>query len=254
MSMKILIVEDNEKQALQMSHALRDHGFAVEIDSNAEDAVSSLQVISYDMAVVDINLPNIDGLELMRQVRNLSIKIPIIVVSGMDDNRKKLACFQYADDYMVKPFSLDELILRLCAVKRRCSGFSSSIISYGNLSIDTFDRVAKVNNKVLHLTKKEYIMLELMMLRQGSLISKEIFLDIMYNNVQEEPGMKILDVYNFKLRKKLAEAEANVTIETSWGRGSMLVMLVDLENKLNNLENNLNIHNFNNQEAISTKR
>lgn len=247
MSMKILIVEDNEKQALQMSHALRDHGFGVEIDSNAEDAVSSLQVISYDMAIVDINLPSIDGLELMRQVRNLSIKIPIIVVSGMDDNRKKLACFQYADDYMVKPFSLDELILRLCAVKRRCSGFSSSIISYGNLSIDTFDRVAKVNNKVLHLTKKEYIMLELMMLRQGSLISKEIFLDIMYNNVQEEPGMKILDVYNFKLRQKLAQAKANVTIETSWGRGSMLVMLVDLENKLN-------IHNFNDQEAISTKR
>lgn len=245
MSIKTLIIEDNEIQALQMSSALREYGLATEIDTNAEDALASLQVMKYDIITLDLNLPGTNGLELMKQIRAISITTPIVVVSGANNYQNKLLCFEYADDYIEKPFKMDELILRLLAVKRRSSGFATAVINFGNLSVNTCKRVANVNGKTLPLTKKEYTILELMMIRQGSLICKEIFLDMIYNNVQEEPGSKILDVFNFKLRKKLDSAGASVTIKTFWGRGSMLVLksecqkeeesLLDVSNIFNNV-------------------
>jgi two-component system cell cycle response regulator CtrA len=177
----------------------------------------------YDLILLDLNLPDMNGHEVLKQLRLSRIETPILILSGNDDTENKIKGFGFgADDYMTKPFHRDELIARIHAIVRRSKGHSQSIIRTGRVSVNLDAKSVEVDGRSVHLTGKEYQMLELLSLRKGTTLTKEMFLNHLYGGM-DEPELKIIDVFICKLRKKLAEAnDGDSHIETVWGRGYVL--------------------------------
>ncbi|MHA1113476.1 MAG: response regulator transcription factor CtrA, partial [Alphaproteobacteria bacterium] len=177
----------------------------------------------YDIIILDLMLPDIDGYEVLRRLRAARVTTPILILSGLDDTDKKVKGLGFgADDYLTKPFDKGELIARIQAVVRRSKGHSESIIRTGRLSINLDSRVVEVDAQPLHLTGKEHAILELLSLRKGTTLTKEMFLNHLYGGI-DEPELKIIDVFICKLRKKIAQATGGENyIETVWGRGYVL--------------------------------
>jgi len=146
-----------------------------------------------------------------------------LILSGLSESENKVKGLGTgADDYLTKPFNKDELIARIHAIVRRSKGHAESIIRTGNMSVNLDGRTVEVNDKSVHLTGKEYGILELLSLRKGTTLTKEMFLNHLYNGM-DEPELKIIDVFVCKLRKKLAMASEDETyIHTVWGRGYVL--------------------------------
>ena len=159
----------------------------------------------------------------MRQLRLARIETPILILSGEDDTESKLRGFGFgADDYMTKPFHREELVARIHAIIRRSKGHSQSVIRTGKVCVNLDAKTVDVEGRTVHLTGKEYQMLELLSLRKGTTLTKEMFLNHLYGGM-DEPELKIIDVFICKLRKKLAEATGGQNyIETVWGRGYVL--------------------------------
>lgn len=218
--MKILLVEDDRSMLNSMTLLLKSEGNVVTSVELGEDCIDLVKTSSFDIIVLDLNLPDMSGFEVLKSLRNSKFNIPIMILSGLsnyDDKVKGL--LNGADDYMTKPFNKDEFIARIQAIVRRSSGFSQSIIEVDNkLSIDLERHTAMYNGHWLDLTKKEYTILELLARKQGKTISKVSFLDQLYDG-NDEPNDKIIDVFVCKLRKKLEEASGKNYIETIWGRG-----------------------------------
>lgn len=151
------------------------------------------------------------------------VDTPALIVSGYDDAENKLRSFGHgADDYITKPFHREELIARIHAVIRRSKGHSQSVIKTGNINVNLDSKTVDVNGSSVHLTGKEYQLFELLALRKGTTMTKEMFLNHLYGGM-DEPELKIIDVSICKLRKKLAEANGGESyIETVWGRGYVL--------------------------------
>jgi two-component system cell cycle response regulator CtrA len=168
-------------------------------------------------------LPDIDGYEVLRRLRAARVRTPILILSGLnglDDKIKGLGVG--ADDYLTKPFDKRELIARIQAIVRRSKGHSDSIIQTGKLTVNLDTRTVEVDSQPLHLTGKEYGILELLSLRKGTTLTKEMFLNHLYGGM-DEPELKIIDVFVCKLRKKLSAATGGSNyIETVWGRGYVL--------------------------------
>jgi two-component system cell cycle response regulator CtrA len=188
-----------------------------------EDGLEIGKLYDYDIIILDLMLPDIDGYEVLRRMRAAKIQTPILILSGLSGLDEKIKGLGFgADDYLTKPFDKRELVARIQAIVRRSKGHSDSIIKTGKLCVNLDARTVEVGGQPLHLTGKEYGILELLSLRKGTTLTKEMFLNHLYGGM-DEPELKIIDVFVCKLRKKLANATGGENyIETVWGRGYML--------------------------------
>jgi len=221
--MRILLVEDDPTTAQSIELMLKSSGMVVDTTALGEDGLEISRLYDYDLIVLDIMLPDIDGYEFLRRLRASRTETPVLILSGLGESEQKVKGLGVgADDYLTKPFDKDELIARIQAIVRRSKGHAQSIIKTGKLAINLDARTVEIESKPLHLTSKEYGILELLSLRKGTTLTKEVFLNHLYGGI-DEPELKIIDVFVCKLRKKLSQATGGDNyIETVWGRGYVL--------------------------------
>ena len=221
--MRILLVEDDATTARSIELMLSHANFNVYLTDMGEEGVDLAKLYDYDLILLDLDLPDMNGMEVLRQIRLSRIDTPILILTGSDDTEVKLRGFGFgADDYMTKPFHRVELIARIQAIIRRSKGHSQAVIRTGRMVVNIDARSVEVDGKAVNLTGKEYQILELLSLRKGTTLTKEMFLNHLYGGM-DEPELKIIDVFICKLRKKLSEALAGDNhIETVWGRGYVL--------------------------------
>jgi two-component system cell cycle response regulator CtrA len=198
-------------------------GFNVYSTDLGEEGLDLGKLYDYDIIILDLNLPDMHGYDVLRKLRNAKVNTPILILSGMNEPDKKVKGFGFgADDYLTKPFDREELVARIHAIVRRSKGHAQSQIKTGKLVVNLDTKSVEVDTQRLHLTGKEYAMLELLSLRKGTTLTKEMFLNHLYGGM-DEPELKIIDVFICKLRKKLAQATSGDNyIETVWGRGYVL--------------------------------
>jgi two-component system cell cycle response regulator CtrA len=197
--MRVLLIEDDSATAQSIELMLKSESFNVYTTDLGEEGVDLGKLYDYDIILLDLNLPDMSGYEVLRTLRLSKVKTPILILSGLAGIEDKVKGLGFgADDYMTKPFHKDELIVNLDA------------------------KTVEVGGQRVHLTGKEYQMLELLSLRKGTTLTKEMFLNHLYGGM-DEPELKIIDVFICKLRKKLANAAGGANyIETVWGRGYVL--------------------------------
>lgn len=221
--MRVLLVEDDLATSKSIELMLANANLNVYATDLGEEGIDLAKLYDYDIILLDLNLPDMTGHEVLRQVRLAKIDTPILILSGMDDTENKIKGFGFgADDYMTKPFHREELVARIHAIVRRSKGHAQSIINTGRISVNLDAKTVSVDKELMHLTGKEYQMLELLSLRKGTTLTKEMFLNHLYGGM-DEPELKIIDVFICKLRKKLSEGLGGENyIETVWGRGYVL--------------------------------
>ena len=221
--MRVLLVEDDSNTAQSIELMLKSEGFIVDSTDLGEDGLEIGKLYDYDIILLDLMLPDIDGYEVLRRLRSARVNTPILILSGLSELDSKIKGLGFgADDYLTKPFDRRELIARIQAIVRRSKGHSDSLIRTGKLSVNLDARTVEVDGQPLHLTGKEYGILELLSLRKGTTLTKEMFLNHLYGGM-DEPELKIIDVFVCKLRKKLTQATRGENyIETVWGRGYVL--------------------------------
>ena len=221
--MRILLVEDDPTTSRSIELMLTHANLNVYCTDLGEEGIDLAKLYDYDLILLDLNLPDMNGHDVLRQLRLSKIDTPILILSGADDTESKIKGFGFgADDYMTKPFHREELVARIHAIIRRSKGHAQSVIRTGHVSVNLDAKTVDVDGQPVHLTGKEYQMLELLSLRKGTTLTKEMFLNHLYGGM-DEPELKIIDVFICKLRKKLAEATRGENyIETVWGRGYVL--------------------------------
>ncbi|PHR60055.1 MAG: DNA-binding response regulator [Robiginitomaculum sp.] len=221
--MRVLLIEDDSATAQSIELMLKSEGFNIYTTDLGEEGVDLGKLYDYDIILLDLNLPDMPGFDVLKQLRVSKVDTPVLILSGTADTDVKVRGLGFgADDYLTKPFHKDELVARIHAVVRRSKGHSQSIIATGSIKVNLDAKTVDVNNQRVHLTGKEYQMLELLSLRKGTTLTKEMFLNHLYGGM-DEPELKIIDVFICKLRKKLANAtDGNHYIETVWGRGYVL--------------------------------
>ena len=221
--MRVLLVEDDPTTSKSIELMLTHANLNVYATDLGEEGIDLAKLYDYDLILLDINLPDMTGLEVLRQLRLSKIDTPILILSGDDDTDSKIKGFGFgADDYLTKPFHREELVARIHAIIRRSKGHAQSIIQTGPIAVNLDAKTVDVDGTTVHLTGKEYQMLELLSLRKGTTLTKEMFLNHLYGGM-DEPELKIIDVFICKLRKKLSVATAGENfIETVWGRGYVL--------------------------------
>ncbi|NBC96169.1 MAG: response regulator [Deinococcus-Thermus bacterium] len=221
--MRVLLVEDDSATARSIELMLQSEGFVADVTDLGEDGLEIGKLYDYDIIVLDLMLPDMDGYEVLRRLRASKVDTPILILSGLSELDHKIKGLGFgADDYLTKPFDKRELIARIHAIVRRSKGHSDSVIRTGRLAVNLDTRTVEVDSQPLHLTGKEYGILELLSLRKGTTLTKEMFLNHLYGGM-DEPELKIIDVFVCKLRKKLSTATGGENyIETVWGRGYVL--------------------------------
>jgi two-component system cell cycle response regulator CtrA len=221
--MRILLVEDDAVVAESIALMLSAEPFEVETAARGENAIHLGKLDCHDLIVLDLNLPDMSGYEVLRALRLANVRTPILILSGLAAVENKVKGLGFgADDYLTKPFHKTELLARINAVLRRSTPSLEPTLRCGDLVIRQQRKRAEIDGHPVPLTTREFQLLELMALRQGSTITKEMILDQMYGGM-DEPELKIIDVYICKVRKKLAEASGGKNyIETIWGRGYSL--------------------------------
>ncbi|MBN2905237.1 MAG: response regulator transcription factor [Rhodobacteraceae bacterium] len=221
--MRVLLVEDDPTTAKSIEMMLTHANLNVYTTDLGEEGIDLAKLYDYDLILLDLHLPDMNGHEVLRQLRLARIDTPILILSGSGDTDNKIKGFGFgADDYLTKPFHREELIARIHAIIRRSKGHAQSVIRTGRIEVNLDAKTVDVDAKPVHLTGKEYQMLELLSLRKGTTLTKEMFLNHLYGGM-DEPELKIIDVFICKLRKKLAQATGGEThIETVWGRGYVL--------------------------------
>jgi two-component system, cell cycle response regulator CtrA len=228
--MRVLVIEDDSATAQSIELMLESESFNVYTTDLGEEAVGLGSLYDYDIILLDLNLPDMSGFEVLRRLRVSKVKTPTLILSGLAGIEDKVKGLGFgADDYMTKPFHKDELVARIHAVVRRSKGHAQSVIQTGNLVVNLDTKTVEINGARVHLTGKEHQMLELLSLRKGTSVTKEMFLTNLYGGM-DEPGIKIIDVFICKLRKKLANPSGGQDyIETIWGRGYVLRQPTDKE-------------------------
>jgi len=221
--MRVLLVEDDPTTSRSIELMLTHANLNVYCTDMGEEGIDLAKLYDYDLILLDLNLPDMNGHEVLRQLRLARVDTPILILSGEGDTENKLKGFGFgADDYLTKPFHREELVARIHAIIRRSKGHSQSVIRTGGIEVNLDAKTVSVAGKPVHLTGKEYQMLELLSLRKGTTLTKEMFLNHLYGGM-DEPELKIIDVFICKLRKKLATANGGDShIETVWGRGYVL--------------------------------
>lgn len=221
--MRVLLVEDDPTTSRSIELMLTHANLNVYATDLGEEGIDLAKLYDYDLILLDLNLPDMDGHEVLRQLRLAKVETPILILTGSDDTESKIKGFGFgADDYLTKPFHREELVARIHAIIRRSKGHAQSVIATGKVSVNLDAKTVSVDGKTVHLTGKEYQMLELLSLRKGTTLTKEMFLNHLYGGM-DEPELKIIDVFICKLRKKLSVATGGDNyIETVWGRGYVL--------------------------------
>src|SRR5262249_18883361 len=221
--MRVLLIEDDSAMARSIELMLRSEGFNVYTTDLGEEGIDLGKLYDYDIVVLDLQLPDMSGFEVLKSLRLAKVQTPVMILSGNAIVEAKVKALGFgADDYMTKPFHKDELVARIQAVVRRSKGHSQSVITTGKLTVNLDAKTVEVDGSRVHLTGKEYQMLELLSLRNGTTLTKEMFLNHLYGGM-DHPELKIIDVFICKLRKKLAVAcNGEHYIETVWGRGYVL--------------------------------
>jgi two-component system, cell cycle response regulator CtrA len=221
--MRVLLIEDDSSIAQSIELMLKSESFNVYATDLGEEGVDLGKLYDYDIILLDLNLPDISGFEVLRSLRVSKVRTPILILSGLASIEHKVKGLGFgADDYLTKPFHKTELIARVHAIVRRTQGHAQSVVQTGDLTVNVDAKTVHINQVRVNLTGKEYQMLELLSLRKGTTITKEMFLGQLYGGM-DEPEIKIIDVFICKLRKKLAVASGGKDyIETVWGRGYLL--------------------------------
>ncbi len=219
--MRVLLVEPDAATAQSIELMLKSESFNVYVTDESKDGVELACLYDYDAIITDLVLPGIDGFEAIRRIRAAKVRTPIIVLSSLFSIECKVKALGVgADDYLTKPFHGEELVARIHALVRRSRGLAVSEITTGNITLNLNSKSVTVDGVNLPMTGKEYAMFELLSLRKGMTLSKEMFLNHLYGGM-DEPEVKIIDVFICKLRKKL-RAVGGHQIETIWGRGYVL--------------------------------
>jgi two-component system cell cycle response regulator CtrA len=230
--MRVLLIEDDPSIAQAVEAMLRQEGLDVSTTDLGEEGIDLGTLCGYDIVLLDLTLPDMTGYEVLAELRMRKIKTPILIISdlaGVEDKVKALS--RGADDYLTKPFHKDELVARIHAVIRHSNGHAQSIITTGDLVVNLDQKTVEVAGTRVHLTSKEYQILELLSLRKSETVTKEMFLNHLYGGM-DEPELKIIDVFIRKLRKKLADASQGKNyIETVWGRGYVLREPIEAEDR-----------------------
>ena len=221
--MRVLLIEDDSNMQRSIELMLKSEGFNAYCTDLGEEGLDLGKLYDYDIIILDLNLPDMHGYDVLKKLRLSKVDTPILILSGMSEMEDKVSALGFgADDYLTKPFHKEELIARLHAVVRRSKGHAQSIIKTGKLAINLDAKTVEASGQRIHLTGKEYAMLELLSLRKGTTLTKEMFLNHLYGGM-DEPELKIIDVFICKLRKKLSAVTGDESyIETVWGRGYVL--------------------------------
>ncbi len=221
--MRVLLVEDDPTTQQSIQMMLESENMIVDATDLGEDGLEIGKLYEYDIILLDIMLPDMDGFEVLRRLRDSRVETPILILSGLTESESKVKGLKTgADDYLTKPFDKAELLARIQAIVRRSAGHAQSVVTTGQLSVNLDAHTVEVNGQSIHLTGKEYGILELLSLRKGTTLTKEMFLNHLYGGM-DEPELKIIDVFICKLRKKLSTATGDENyIETVWGRGYVL--------------------------------
>ena len=221
--MRVLLVEDDAAQAQSLRLILEAEGFDVDLAALGEDGLEVGRLYDYALILLDLMLPDMDGHEVLRRLRDARVTTPVLIVSGLDGVDDKVRSLGGgADDYIVKPFARAELVARIHAIVRRSGGHAQSAVDIGRMTIRLGEQSAEVDGAPLKLTAKEYGVLELLALRRGQTVAKPQFLSHLYGGM-DEPDVKIVDVYVCKLRQKIAAKTGGENyIATEWGRGYAL--------------------------------
>ena len=217
--MRVLMIEDDVLSNRALVQALRDTGAVVEQVDSGEDALDMVKHYDFDIVMVELTLADMEGYEVVRRMRAARLNTPVLMLSAFVRPQARVKAFAMgADDFITKPYDVSECVARMQAVVRRSKGFSQSTLQVGDLELSLDTRGVTIAGRPVHLTGKEYSILELLVMRKGMVLTKEVFLNHLYGGM-DEPEVKIIDVFICKLRKKLAEAGAPTVIGTVWGRG-----------------------------------
>ncbi|MCB1752894.1 MAG: response regulator transcription factor [Gammaproteobacteria bacterium] len=217
--MRILILEDETQLAAQLRQQLTQRGFSVDWAADGEEGLFYLREYPLDLAVVDIGLPKLTGVEVVRQARADGLTLPILILTARGSWQDKVEGLEVgADDYLVKPFHIEELLARLNALLRRSAGSSTPVIVWGPLELNTARQSLSRAGRVIELTAYEYRVLEYMMLHRGEVISKTELTDHIYEQDYDRDS-NVLEVFVGRLRRKLDPAGELQPIETLRGRG-----------------------------------
>jgi two-component system cell cycle response regulator CtrA len=231
--MRVLLIEDDRAAAQSIELMLKSQSINVYTTDLGEEGIDLGKLYDYDIILLDLNLPDMSGFDVLRSLRVSKVETPILILSGLAGIEDKVKGLGFgADDYLTKPFHKDELIARIQAIVRRSQGHAQSVIQIGDLVLNLDSKTVEAFGSRVHFTIKEYQMLELLMLHKDRPVTKEMFLNHLYGGM-DEPEVKIIDVFICKLRKKLANASMGKNyIETIWGRGYVLREPTDNEAKI----------------------
>jgi two-component system, cell cycle response regulator CtrA len=223
LDMRVLLIEDDVTTSAKIEVILQNEGIFCDVAHLGEEGLEQEKLYDYDIIVLDLLLPDMDGYEVLQRLRAAEVRTPILILSGLDALKDKVKGLDFgADDFLTKPFDHGELVARIQAITRRSKSHPDSTIRIGKLLVNLDSRTVMVGDQPVHLTGKEYSILKLLSLRKGTTLTKEMFLNHLYGGI-DEPQQKIIDVFICKLRKKLAQATGGENyIETVWGRGYVL--------------------------------
>lgn len=221
--MRILLVEDEQKMLALLKQGLQEQSYAVDVADNGEDALHWALNFSYDVIILDILLPRKDGLTVCRELRNQRVITPILMLTALDtiDDRVK-GLDHGADDYLIKPFSFNELLARIRALSRRDSYQKSTVMVLGDLKLDTSTRIAQRGQQAIELSSKEYALLEFLMRHPNQVLSRTIIAEHLWS-YDYTPDSNVVDVYIRYLRKKIDDDHETKYIYTIRGAGYQLV-------------------------------
>jgi DNA-binding response OmpR family regulator len=220
--MRLLVIEDEDRLAGILKSKLGDVGFTVDIAGSAADANAAIELVNYDAAVLDLGLPDGDGLAVVATARGIGKTLPILILTARDAVEDRVAGLNAgADDYLTKPFALDELVARIKALLRRPGGVLGITLEAGNLRLDTVGRELTVAGRPVHLSRRELAILEQMLRRFGRTVPKAVLEEKLYG-IDEEPDSNTIPVHVHHLRRQLQAAGANLAIHTIRGVGYIL--------------------------------
>ena len=220
--MHILVVEDDSVLADALANSLRSLGYAVDCLTTGAEADRALATANYDLVILDIELPVLDGFQVLRRLRQRKAKAPVLMLTARDSVHDRIHGLDIgADDYLTKPFEMGELAARVRALIRRAQGIAENQIQVGRLVIDVKGRCALMDNVALDLSARELAVLEALATRAGRVISKDALIHSLYS-WDEDVGPNAIEIHVHRIRKKLQDANADVSIRTIRGLGYLM--------------------------------